>query len=303
VIKHYIQHLENIRVGDLLQQQGYIDATQLQMALAEQKKTTKRLGEILVEQGAVSAVVLRSVLLQQKLLKFAATIVLTTGTLASSAPQLFAPIFHSLPSGGGDTTAMGVGSGSKKTARGSVTEDGGQPDFMRVSLLDNPKPTMEEPLIGFCHPMAGKGFLSQGNNGITHRGRMAYAYDLAAPIGTPVYAMRAGRVVDLQDKYPDTGGGRENFTRFNYVRIEHDGGYRSAYLHLQQNFVAKTNLKKGDRVEAGQLIGYSGNSGWSTGPHLHLEVQDDGPTYRFNKTVPFAVLGNCQPSTIARSNG
>ncbi|GAC1462840.1 MAG: hypothetical protein NVS2B14_09730 [Chamaesiphon sp.] len=131
--------------------------------------------------------------------------------------------------------------------------------------------------------------VSQGYHGSTHTGRMEYAVDIAAHIGTAVYAMRSGKVVRLEDRFPDTGGGPENVSKFNFVLIEHDGGYRSAYLHLQQGFISALGIKVGDRVKAGQLIGYSGNSGWSSGPHLHIEVHKAGPNLTFGQTVPFQI--------------
>ncbi len=162
----------------------------------------------------------------------------------------------------------------------------------------NHTPTIASPLKGFCHPLDGKGYLSQGIRGKTHQNRMEYAYDIASSIGTPVYAMRAGRVIRLQDKYPDTGGTKAHASKFNYVWIEHDNGYRSAYAHLQQGFRKRVQLKAGDWVKAGQLIGYSGNSGWSSGPHLHVEVQTQGSRAKFSPTVPFQISGSC--STLAR---
>jgi murein DD-endopeptidase MepM/ murein hydrolase activator NlpD len=131
---------------------------------------------------------------------------------------------------------------------------------------------------------------------------MEYAYDLKTNIGTPVYAMGAGRVISVEDRYPDTGGGAEKMTQFNYVLIEHEGGYRSAYLHLQQGFQGKIKLAANDTIERGQLIGYSGNSGWSSGPHLHVEVQEPGEPFTFAQTVPFAIAGACEPGSIARKN-
>ncbi len=155
------------------------------------------------------------------------------------------------------------------------------------------QPTVNTPLQGFCHPLWGKGWLSQGIRGVTHNGRMEYAYDYAAGIGTPVYAMRAGRVISIQDKYPDWGGNKEQIHRFNHVWLEHEKEYRSAYVHLQQGFRQRVNLKVGDEVKAGQIIGYSGNSGWSSGPHLHVEVHRAEERFRFTQTVPFAVASSC----------
>ena len=169
-----------------------------------------------------------------------------------------------------------------------ITDD---PQVLAQALSD--QPTLEAPLQGFCHPLWGNGWLSQGIRGVTHNGRMEYAYDYAAAIGTPVYAMRSGRVVSVQDKYPDWGGNKEQIHRFNHVWLEHDGGYRSAYVHLQQGFRYRVNLKVGDQVEVGQIIGYSGNSGWSSGPHLHVEVHRAGERFRFTQTVPFAIATSC----------
>lgn len=163
-----------------------------------------------------------------------------------------------------------------------------------LSLALHAAPTVDSPLEGFCHPLWGQGHLSQGIRGVTHNGRMEYAYDYATGIGTPIYAMRAGRVISLQDKYPDWGGGKEEIHRFNHVWLEHEGGYRSAYVHLQQGFRQRVNLKVGDQVRAGQIIGYSGNSGWSSGPHLHVEVHRADTRYRFTQTVPFAISSTCR---------
>lgn len=165
------------------------------------------------------------------------------------------------------------------------------PQLLTLALHD--QPTVDTPLQGFCHPLWGKGRLSQGIRGVTHNGRMEYAYDYAAGIGTPIYAMRPGQVISIQDKYPDRGGDKEQIHRFNHVWLEHDGGYRSAYVHLQQGFRRRVNLKVGDQVKAGQIIGYSGNSGWSSGPHLHVEVHRAEERFRFTQTVPFAISNSC----------
>lgn len=81
--------------------------------------------------------------------------------------------------------------------------------FLALGLHE--QPTVDRPLQGFCHPLWEQGRLSQGIRGVTHNDRMEYAYDYAASIGTPVYAMRAGRVISIQDKYPDWGGTKIRF--------------------------------------------------------------------------------------------
>lgn len=169
--------------------------------------------------------------------------------------------------------------------------------FERLKFAPQPlssRPTVSAPLLGFCHPLDGQGQLSQGIRGLTHKGRSEYAYDIAIGLGTPVFAMRAGEVIGAEDKYPDIGGGSSQAERFNYVLIEHPRGYRSAYAHLQQGFQSRTWLTLGAKVQAGQLIGFSGNSGWSTGPHLHVEVQQPSSGSNFTQTVPFQIAGHCQ---------
>lgn len=161
-------------------------------------------------------------------------------------------------------------------------------------LTDLPSTAMK----GYCHPLQGKGFLSQGTRGSTHQGRMKYAYDFGVPIGMPVYAMQGGRVIGVRDKYPDKGGRRRNAEKFNFIWLEHSNGVRSAYIHLQQNFKRKIPIRLNDWVRTGDLIGFSGNSGWSSAPHLHVEVHsisDSG----FGQTLPFEIASKCYNSPFA----
>lgn len=89
--------------------------------------------------------------------------------------------------------------------------------------------------------------------------------DLSAPAGTVVHAPAAGRVTVAAERYGDDGRlGRT-------VVIDHGGGLETLYAHLGSMAVAA-----GERVEAGEEIGRVGSSGWVTGPHLHLEVRQDG---------------------------
>ncbi len=85
-----------------------------------------------------------------------------------------------------------------------------------------------------------------------HRGT-----DFAMPIGTPVQAPADGRVEKVGN-HPAAG---------RYIVVRHDNGYRTRYLHLSRPLVSR-----GDRVEMGERIALSGNTGRSTGPHLHYEV-------------------------------
>ena len=91
-----------------------------------------------------------------------------------------------------------------------------------------------------------------------HRGT-----DFAAPMGTPIMASGDGVVI----KASWCGGGG------NCVKIRHNSSYSTVYAHMSK-FAA--NIKKGKRVKQGQIIGYVGSTGKSTGPHLHYEVIHNG---------------------------
>ncbi|WP_070885828.1 M23 family metallopeptidase [Pseudomonas sp. D1-3] len=110
--------------------------------------------------------------------------------------------------------------------------------------------------------------LTQGANGqyshFTPKGR--YALDIAMPEGTPIVAARAGVVVKTENDQ----SGRGTNPSGNFVRILHDDGTMGVYLHLMQGSV---NVREGQRVPVGAPIGRSGNTGNSTGPHLHFVVQ------------------------------
>lgn len=94
-----------------------------------------------------------------------------------------------------------------------------------------------------------------------------YAIDFDVPIGTPVLASRRGRVVDVDQVYSE--GGNAPSLKANHVLILHDDGTLGMYSHFSAN---RINVSLGEWVEAGTLIGYSGNTGYSTGPHLHFAV-------------------------------
>ncbi|MGR9085687.1 MAG: peptidoglycan DD-metalloendopeptidase family protein [Gammaproteobacteria bacterium] len=97
-----------------------------------------------------------------------------------------------------------------------------------------------------------------------------YAVDIAMPVGTPVHAARAGVVIAVEDDFFRGGTDQAYRDEANSIRILHGDGSMAVYAHLE---LEKTQVHSGLRVEAGQLIGYSGNTGFTSGPHLHFAVQ------------------------------
>ncbi len=101
--------------------------------------------------------------------------------------------------------------------------------------------------------------------------------DFSAPVGTPVYATGDGVVKEIKRSRRGYG---------NRIIIDHGYGYQTVYAHLHQ-----FKVKKGQKIERGQLIATVGNTGKSTAPHLHYEVRKDGKPvnpiyYFFNDLTP-----------------
>ena len=93
----------------------------------------------------------------------------------------------------------------------------------------------------------------------THRGAFHHGVDVAAPLGTPIHAARDGVVVHAG---PASGYG-------NLIEVEGDDGVRVRYGHADH-----VDVRVGDVVHVGDAVGTVGNSGRSTGPHVHVEVRD-----------------------------
>jgi murein DD-endopeptidase MepM/ murein hydrolase activator NlpD len=102
-----------------------------------------------------------------------------------------------------------------------------------------------------------------------------YGMDFTASIGTNIYATGDGVIKDVQS----IGGGYGK-----WIMIDHGFGYQTLYAHM-----SKFNVKKGEKVKRGHVIGYVGNSGTSTGPHVHYEVHKNGkpvnPQYYYFKDL------------------
>ena len=146
-------------------------------------------------------------------------------------------------------------------------------------------------------PTAGNGFMAMPVPGarlsskfgmrkhpVYRRWRMHAGTDFAAPRGTPIYAAASGKVT-IAKWYG--GAGR-------YVRIVHNDEYTSGYMHM--NSIAK-GMKPGKNVTKGQIIGYVGSTGTTTGNNLHFEVIKNG-----QKINPMNMIGKANITSVASSS-
>lgn len=114
-----------------------------------------------------------------------------------------------------------------------------------------------------------------------------YAVDFAADIGTQVLAARAGTVMQVEADFDRGGLNAEKYAgRANFVRIVHDDGTMALYAHLDLDGVL---VRVGQRVRKGQIIGLSGNTGYTSGPHLHFAVQANRGMKL--ESIPFRMFG------------
>lgn len=141
------------------------------------------------------------------------------------------------------------------------------------SMIGPPLTDLPDPVDYFPpFPMDMEFGISQGfDNDQTHNTPPSqYAVDIVMPIGTPVTAARAGRVIDLEDDFHGAGQSDRFLARSNQVRILHDDGTMAVYAHLQPNSL---QVRPGQMVGTGQWLANSGNTGFSSGPHLHFVIQ------------------------------
>ncbi len=170
----------------------------------------------------------------------------------------------------------------------------------------------DDPVGAYRYPWQGgvSHTVGQGNNNPTgsHNGSQAWAFDFGLPAGTQIRAARAGTVEWLQENltatynpnqptgpgnmpFPD--GSLQNWG--NAVRLRHPGGFTSWYFHIQANGVL---VNVGDVVTQGQAIATSGNTGRSSGAHLHFQVQADSVDW--GQSVAHTFGEQCeQPATGA----
>ena len=108
------------------------------------------------------------------------------------------------------------------------------------------------------------------SSSVTHIGILCNAIDFLVPEGTEIYAAAAGIVTALKDDSNIGGFDPKYWYEGNYIVIKHNSE-STGYEHFRfKGIVAKV----GEIVKQGQLIGYSGNTGYSRGPHLHFEIME-----------------------------
>lgn len=142
--------------------------------------------------------------------------------------------------------------------------------------------------------------ISQGNFGeFSHQGQSAYAFDFSVPLGTPLVAIADGTVTH---RYGETkpgdpcydGGGQECNPATNYASLLHGDGTKSIYAHLSETLV-----EVGQFVPRGAIVGKTGSTGWSTGPHAHVAREENcGGAWCQSIAVTFTdVPGDGVPNT------
>lgn len=130
--------------------------------------------------------------------------------------------------------------------------------------------------------------VGQGNctNGSHNTGNYSrFAYDFIMPIGTNIRAARSGEVTFIEEGHADNNKGERTSDTGNLLAIKHEDGSVAFYAHLTTLGVL---VEMGQQVNQGDIIALSGNSGNSTGPHLHFEVHNCSPNDD----------DNCNPTSI-----
>lgn len=144
-------------------------------------------------------------------------------------------------------------------------------DYKWKSQIGSAKAQHDENAVyRFPYPAGVTYPVMQGHLGtFSHTGQYSYALDWKMPIGSKVCAARAGRVVKTKAD-SDQGGPAEEFRKLaNSVSILHADGTIGEYVHLKKDGIL---VKVGDEVQAGDAVALSGNTGYSSAPHLHFHV-------------------------------
>ena len=193
--------------------------------------------------------------------------------------------FNAVPAVGGPEDAVGIEQiQTRPTLLEAIDELASQIDSreQQLDLLDRLIANQhyeDDAFIAGSPVRSGEGWVSsrygRRTDPFTGRGSWHNGFDIAGPVGTDIMAVAGGVVV-----FSGTNGGFGLF-----IEINHGNGYVTRYAHCDELLV-----KVGDVVSRGQLIAKMGNTGRSTGPHLHLEVLKDGKSLDPSKYIYRASL-------------
>ena len=111
--------------------------------------------------------------------------------------------------------------------------------------------------------------LQSYGSSFSHRGTEYFTVDFGMPEGTLVYSAREGIVIRTEERFATSCWHDRCDSFANFVEIRHEDGTVARYFHLQQSGVL---VETGQRVARGEPIGYSGDTGYATVPHLHFGV-------------------------------
>ena len=164
-------------------------------------------------------------------------------------------------------------------AQAQLLRWGNDGQFFEASGMGQQRSGLIMPVIG-GHITSGFGMR---HHPILGYSRLHAGIDFGAAYGSPIYAVSDGTV-----SFAGWHGGHGNF-----VKLEHGGGFGTGYGHM-----SRIAVSPGSRVHAGQVIGYVGSTGLSTGPHLHYELYKGGVPVN-PMTVSFTVVNQVDPTELA----
>lgn len=132
--------------------------------------------------------------------------------------------------------------------------------------------------------------MSQAHDTGSHLHNDVWAWDFRMPTGTPIVAARDGLVRMARGDSTQGGCDSRFAAQANYVVVDHGDGLETQYLHF-----STVSVRKGQRVRKGELLGFSGSTGWSCGPHLHFKVARATGSGWNNPSVPAHIEGFGDP--------
>ncbi|WP_290733277.1 M23 family metallopeptidase [Halobacteriovorax sp. JY17] len=126
----------------------------------------------------------------------------------------------------------------------------------------------------------------------SHQAPLEYGLDFDLKVGTPVYAARSGTILKIKNDSKKVGTSKKFIKDANFIHIKHSDNTFALYAHLKFNGV---KVKKGQIIREGELIGYSGNTGFSDSPHLHFEVYRKDKNQYKRRSLPVTIATQYGP--------